>query len=93
MTFALSAPPVFTPQSFVDSLAGGFETMFRLRPGEAEYSSGSREPHAPRWDLYRPPEFEPWKQLDAERWRRGEPNVFDIERAAPPSAGGRGPSV
>lgn len=39
--------------------------------------SGSAEPHAPRWALYRAPEFEPWKALDRERWRRNEPNVFD----------------
>ena len=41
--------------------------------------SGSREAHAPRWDLYRAPEFEPWKLLDAERWRRHEPNIFDTD--------------
>jgi uncharacterized protein with NAD-binding domain and iron-sulfur cluster len=44
--------------------------------------AGSSEAHAPRWALYRAPEFEPWRQLDAERWRRREPNVFDVDRPA-----------
>ena len=43
--------------------------------------AGSNEAHAPRWNLYRPPEFEPWKRLDAQRWRRHQPNVFDTDES------------
>jgi uncharacterized protein with NAD-binding domain and iron-sulfur cluster len=41
--------------------------------------AGSNEPRAARWDLYRAPEFEPWRQLDAERWRRHQPNFYDTD--------------
>ena len=42
--------------------------------------AGSNEARAPRWDLYRPPEFGPWKELDADRWRRHQPNIFDTDQ-------------
>jgi hypothetical protein len=44
--------------------------------------SGSRETPAPAKELYRPPEWEPLQRLDEDRWRRGEPNAFDVP--APP---------
>jgi uncharacterized protein with NAD-binding domain and iron-sulfur cluster len=28
---------------------------------------------------YRPPEWEPFKRIDEERWRLGEPNLFDVD--------------
>src|SRR5438093_311130 len=37
MTLMLSAPPVLTVESFTETLAAGFETMFRLPPQEAMY--------------------------------------------------------
>ena len=70
----------------VTTMEGANEAARRAVNGLLE-AAGSSEALAPRWDLYRAPEFEPWKQLDAEQWRRGEPNVFDVDRAAPPKAG------
>jgi uncharacterized protein with NAD-binding domain and iron-sulfur cluster len=48
-------------------------------------AAGSHEAHAPRWDLYRAPEFEPWKQLDRERSSRNQPNIFDTDGAITPA--------
>jgi hypothetical protein len=39
--------------------------------------TGSRESPVPAIGLYRPPEWEALKRLDAEREARGEPNLFD----------------
>jgi hypothetical protein len=41
--------------------------------------SSSRETPAEVIPPYRPPEWEPLKRLDAERHRRGEPNVLDVD--------------
>jgi uncharacterized protein with NAD-binding domain and iron-sulfur cluster len=40
--------------------------------------SGSRAQPVPMFKLYDPPEFEPLKAIDADRFRRGEPNVLDV---------------
>ena len=40
-------------------------------------ASGSRAPRAQKFKLYDPPEFEAAKRVDAERFRAGQPNVFD----------------
>jgi hypothetical protein len=41
--------------------------------------SRSRESPAKVIPPYRPPEWEPLKKLDAERHRRGMPNVLDVD--------------
>jgi hypothetical protein len=43
--------------------------------------SGSRE--APCWvfKTYRPPEWEPLKRIDEDRYRQGQPNLFDADVA------------
>ncbi|HEV7804902.1 MAG TPA: FAD-dependent oxidoreductase [Solirubrobacteraceae bacterium] len=43
--------------------------------------AGSREQPARVFDPYRPPEWEPLKRIDAERHRRGQPNLFDLDVA------------
>ena len=35
------------------------------------------------WNLLVPPEFEPFRRLDRDRYRRGQPNLWDPDRAAP----------
>ena len=40
-------------------------------------ASGSRESHAIALPSYRPPEWEPLKRIDEDRYRRGQPNLFD----------------
>jgi hypothetical protein len=45
-------------------------------------AAGSREPPAATFDPYRPPEWEPLKRIDAERYRRGQPNLFDADPGA-----------
>jgi uncharacterized protein with NAD-binding domain and iron-sulfur cluster len=41
-------------------------------------ASGSRAPRATMFKLYRPPEFEAVKAADAELYRAGKPNPFDV---------------
>lgn len=45
--------------------------------------SDSRETPATVIPSYRPPEWEPFKRLDEDRWRRRQPNLFDAD--FPPS--------
>jgi uncharacterized protein with NAD-binding domain and iron-sulfur cluster len=40
-------------------------------------ASGSRAKPVRTYELYVPPEFDGWKRIDAERYRQGQPNVFD----------------
>jgi uncharacterized protein with NAD-binding domain and iron-sulfur cluster len=40
---------------------------------------GSREPPAAVFDPYRPPEWETLKRRDAQLYRRGQPNLFDLD--------------
>jgi uncharacterized protein with NAD-binding domain and iron-sulfur cluster len=47
---------------------------------DAADSSASR---AKLWPLYVPPEFEPFRAIDLQRYRRGLPNALDPDRAAP----------
>ncbi len=56
----------------------------RLAANAVLAGARSRESPAKTIEPYRPPEFEALKQLDAERYARGEPNLFDV--AAPPPA-------
>ena len=44
--------------------------------------AGSREPRAEAIERYRPPEWEPLKRIDAERYRRGQPNLLDTEMSS-----------
>ena len=39
---------------------------------------GSAAARAEIWPLEEPPQFEPWKQLDADLYRRGRPHLFEI---------------
>ena len=39
-------------------------------------ATGSRETPCRKYELYRPPEFEDQKRVDAERYRRGEPHAM-----------------
>ena len=41
--------------------------------------SGSKEPPAATIEPYRPPEWEPLKRVDEERYGRGEPNLLDAD--------------
>jgi hypothetical protein len=41
--------------------------------------SGSPEPPARTIGTYRPLEWEPFKRIDADRYRRGQPNLFDAQ--------------
>jgi hypothetical protein len=41
--------------------------------------AGSRETPAATVAPYRPPEWEPLKQIDEDRYRRGQPNVLDVD--------------
>jgi len=45
--------------------------------------SGSRETPCAVSDAYRPPEWEPLKRLDEDRYRRGEANLFDGSGSTP----------
>jgi hypothetical protein len=40
---------------------------------------GSQEAPAAAIKPYRPPEWEPLKRIDEDRWHRGQPNVFDAD--------------
>ena len=40
-------------------------------------ASGSKAKPVPMFELYDPPEFEPAKQIDAELYRQGQPNLLD----------------
>jgi hypothetical protein len=42
-------------------------------------TSGSRESRATAVKPYRPPEWEPFKRIDEDRWRGGQPNLFDTK--------------
>jgi len=44
--------------------------------------SGSRETPAAAIKSYRPPEWEPFKRIDEERWQNGQPNLFDTDLTA-----------
>jgi hypothetical protein len=44
--------------------------------------AGSHEEFAKTIGPYRPPEWEPLKRMDENRWRRGQRNVFDAEMSA-----------
>jgi uncharacterized protein with NAD-binding domain and iron-sulfur cluster len=46
-------------------------------------TSGSRHPSARVYPLFRPPEFEGLRRLDAKRYANGEANLFDVP--APPA--------
>jgi hypothetical protein len=41
--------------------------------------SGSRETRAATIAPYRPPEWEPFKRLDKQRYKQGQPNLFDAD--------------
>ncbi|WP_280212205.1 hypothetical protein [Nocardia cyriacigeorgica] len=41
--------------------------------------TGSVAPRCRTFTLYRSPELEPLRQVDADRYARGEPNLFDID--------------
>jgi hypothetical protein len=42
-------------------------------------ASGSRAEPVEMFKLYDPPEFEPAKRVDAERYRQGQPNLLDLD--------------
>ena len=42
-------------------------------------AAGSHETPAATIEPYRPPEWEPLKKIDEERWRLGLPNLFDVD--------------
>ncbi len=46
-------------------------------------AAGSRKPPAAMWGLHRPPEYEAFKRIDRERFRRGLPHAFDPDQQAP----------
>ena len=46
-------------------------------------AAGSRAPRAKLHGLLVPPEYEPFRAVDRERYRAGLPNAFDPDRAAP----------
>jgi uncharacterized protein with NAD-binding domain and iron-sulfur cluster len=46
-------------------------------------TAGTGAAPVPMYQLYRPPEFEPLKVIDAERWRLGLPHVLDDGDPAP----------
>ncbi|MDG9708096.1 hypothetical protein [Streptomyces sp. DH10] len=48
-------------------------------PLEADNSDAER---CRAWELYRTPELEPLKRVDALRYRLGRPNTFDLGQAA-----------
>ncbi|VFB00817.1 hydroxysqualene dehydroxylase [Nocardia cyriacigeorgica] len=41
--------------------------------------TGSGAPRCRTFTLYRSPELEPLRQMDADRYARGEPNLFDVD--------------
>ena len=45
--------------------------------------AGSAEPPAAATGPFRPPEWEPLKQIDVLRYARGEPNLFDVDGTLP----------
>jgi uncharacterized protein with NAD-binding domain and iron-sulfur cluster len=79
---ATSIPNLFLAADYVrtyinvTTMEGANEAARRAVNGLLD-AAGSHEPRAPVWDLYHASEFEAWKALDRERWRRHEPNVFD----------------
>jgi hypothetical protein len=44
-------------------------------------ASGSHEPLAQAAGRYRPPEWESFKQIDEQRYKQGQPNIFDTDPA------------
>lgn len=48
--------------------------------------AGSREQPAAAIPPFRPPEWEPLKEVDALRYAQGEPNLFDIDGTLPPDS-------
>jgi hypothetical protein len=42
-----------------------------------------RDTPARLWPLYAPPELGPYRQIDAELYAAGQPNMFDPDRAVP----------
>jgi uncharacterized protein with NAD-binding domain and iron-sulfur cluster len=40
-------------------------------------ATGSKAAPAPMYTLYQPPEAEPFKEIDRQRYRAGQPNLFD----------------
>ncbi len=48
--------------------------------------AGSPEQPAAAIPPFRPPEWEPFKEVDALRYARGEPNLFDIDGTLPPDS-------
>jgi len=65
----------------VDSLVGTMEAANdgRLAANAVLEKAGSRESPATVFPHLRPPEWEPFKRIDEDRWRRGQPNLFDAE--------------
>lgn len=49
-------------------------------------AAGSAAPHARLWPLYVPPEFEPFREVDRDLYRRGRPNAWDPDPVAPSAA-------
>ena len=46
-------------------------------------AAGSKAGRARLWPLYVPPEYEPWRAIDRDRYRQRLPNLFDPDQAAP----------
>jgi uncharacterized protein with NAD-binding domain and iron-sulfur cluster len=46
-------------------------------------AAGSSASRAELWPLYVPPEFEPFRDIDAELYRLGRPNLWDPDQAVP----------
>src|SRR5205807_5127485 len=42
-------------------------------------AAGASSPRAMLWPLYVPPEYEPWRAIDRDRYRMGQPNLWDPE--------------
>jgi hypothetical protein len=42
--------------------------------------TGAHQPHAMTVETYRPPEWEPLKAIDEQRYRQGQSNLFDTPR-------------
>jgi uncharacterized protein with NAD-binding domain and iron-sulfur cluster len=49
--------------------------------------SGSHQSPCRAIPSYRPPEWEPLKRIDEDRYRRGQPNLFDTEMSRSQMAG------
>ena len=84
-TAATAVPNLFLAADYVrvsidTATMEGANHAARLATNAILRAAGSHADHARTYDLYKPPEWEPFRAADRELYARGRPNSFDTRR-------------